>query len=310
MKTFQKLIFPTMIILTGLFIISCNRDSKTDKDQKKNNYNSTDTIHSNQENPLLLEFQNFVDTLDSTDASSALIATEKYKSVFAGQSQGICDSAFLIYMNLTDTLQLRLNEILDNDTTDFEAFINGEKIEGKIADYKNSLLENGFNLTSSEGVVYIDLNYNFLIQNFSAFVSDPMKAYLSEISQENKEGFARDGAIIISPEKLIDRIIWYENFINQNPKFVLINNCKNYRKAYFSYLLNGYSKTTIYTDSESKELSKYFKTAFDYLIKKYPDTETANLTLPYYEALKQKQQSSANDILKKYVIKGLIFNVN
>ena len=310
MKHTNKIILFSILTIASLVNVSCNRENKTDKEQKKNNYNLKDTMLLNQENAMINEFHAYVDSLDSTNAVSAFLATEKFKTIFAGQSQGICDSAFVIFLNLTDTLVVSLNYKLENDTTDYQTFINSEISSPEVLQFRKSLSKNGFSLKSSDGMVYIDLNYDYIMQNFSSYVSDPMNAYLTEIQMENKEGFAQDAAIIIKPEKHVDRIIWYENFIKQNPKFVLSDNCKNYRKAYFTYLLCGFDNTPLFSDKETKELSSYFKTAYSYLLKKYPDSETAILVQPYYETLKQKQVDESQSLLKKYLIKGLIFNMN
>jgi hypothetical protein len=186
MKLFYKIFLISIIAISGFVIVSCNRETKTDKEQKKNNYNLKDTMSINQENAMIKEFHTFIDSLDSTNDASVLLATEKFKSVFAGQSQGICDSALVIFLNLTDTLVVSLNEKLENDTTDYQAFINGEICSTEVIQFLKSLSENGFSLKSSDGMVYIDLNYDYIIRNFSSYVSGPMNAYLTEIQMENK----------------------------------------------------------------------------------------------------------------------------
>ena len=309
MKLLYNFFLISIIVINCFVNVSCNGKARTEKEQKKNNYNLRDTLFSNQENVLINEFRAYVDSLDSTDVASAFRATEKFKSIFTGKSKGLCDSAFVVFLNLTDTLIVKLNDSLDNDTTDYQAFVNDEISTPKVLQFRNTLLKNGFTLKSSEGIVYIDLSYDYVIRNFSAYVSDPMNVYLSEIQTENKEGFAQDAAIVIAPEKHVDRIIWYENFIKQNPNFVLIENCRNYRKAYFTYLLSGFDNTPLFSDNDTRALSLYFKIAFDYLLKKYPDSETAMLTQPYYETLKQKEFDASHALLKKYQIKGLIFNL-
>ncbi|MDO9153385.1 MAG: hypothetical protein Q7U47_06725 [Paludibacter sp.] len=310
MSAFLRIFFASAIITVVLITTACKRSSKPVTVSNKNNYQTIDTVLVNQENQTIAAFRSFVDSLENTDVTSALLATDYFKMMFAGQSKGLCDTAYVIFQELMDTILVKQNERLETDTTDFSPFVSGEKTGRKINDFRGLLQKNGFSLRSSEGMVYIQLNYNYLIQHFSALVSEPMIEYLTEINIEHKEGFADDAAIIITPEKHVDRVIWYENFISKYPTFILIDNCKKYHKAYFTYLLNGFNNTTLFTSTESHELSNYFAKAYSYLIKKYPDSETTLLTLPYYEALKKKQIAEANELLKKYLIKGLVFNLH
>ena len=123
------------------------------------------------------------------------------------------------------------------------------------------------------------------------------------------KSFVCQCSIYISFIYYISYIFFYENFIKNNPAFVLLDNCKTYKKAYLSYLISGYGKTNLYSNVANKELSPYFAEAYDYLFKTYPESETATLALPYYNALKEKQAATVRDLKKKLVIKGLIYNL-
>lgn len=300
-----------LLAFTCALMFSCNKpasENSTDKDSASYHFN--DTLLVNQENPMITEYRAFIHQLDSTDAASALLATDKFKTLFANQSTGLCDSAFVVYQNLLDTIDLKLNEKLGNDTTDYSAIYMGEPVSKKIKDFQTYLQKNGFKLSSSEGTVYIEQDRSFVTKNLSAMMSEPMKMYLTQIETENREGFSEDAAITIKPKQHVDRIIWYENFIKANPGFIMIENCKNYKKAYLTYLLQGIDNTPLYSDAEQMTLAPYYTAAFKYLLKTYPESETTFLVTPYYEAIKQKQKATINDLTKKYTIKGLIFSLN
>ncbi|MCE5331634.1 MAG: hypothetical protein LLF95_05775 [Bacteroidales bacterium] len=301
--------FPFLLGLILAFA-ACNKPAnENSSDNDSNTYHFNDTLLINQENPKITEYRAFVDQLDSMDAASAVKASEQFKALFANQSTGLCDTAFVIFQHLMDALELNLNEKLRNDTTDYSVLFTGEPVSKKMKDFQISLQKNGFKFSTSDGMYYIEQYRPFTIQNLSFMLSEPMKLYLSEIETENREGFAENASIVISPNQHVDRIIWYENFIKSNPKFVLLENCKNYRKAYLTYLLTGFDNTPLYSNKEIMEISAYFVTAYKYLIKTYPDSETASYVTPYYDAIQQKQTATVKDILKKYVIKGLIYNL-
>lgn len=303
----QRLLVSVFIIIS---LTACNKkagDSNPNNDSSRYHFN--DTLALQLENPKITEYRAFVQQLDSSDASSATKAVEQFKTTFINQSQGLCDTAFVIYQHLMDTIELNLNEKLHNDTTDYSVIFSGEPISKKIKNYLTLLQQNGFKFSSADGMIYIEQYRPFAFQHLSFLLSEPMKSYLNEISMESAEGFAMDQTIIISSQQLVDRILWYENFIKNNPAFVLLDNCKTYKKAYLSYLISGYGKTNLYSNVANKELSPYFAEAYDYLFKTYPESETATLALPYYNALKEKQAATVRELKKKLVIKGLIYNL-
>ncbi len=297
-----------ILVISAFVALSCNK-SKTaeNKTEVKENY-FNDTILASQENPKIVEYREFLSTLDSVDANSVTAAIDMYKEIFSGQSKGLCDSAFVMFQNKLDTIELTLNNQLTNDTTDYAAVLSSGNIPVKIKEFKAALQKNGLNLVHADDLVYIEQQRKFVLNVFSEFISESLNQYLTEIDTESREGFSKENKIVISPQKMVDRIIWYENFIKANPNFVLLDNCKNYKKAYFTYLLEGYGDTKLFVSEESKDLSVFFASAYKYLLKKYPDSESTELVKPYYDALLQKQPTS--DMLKKYYIKGVIYNLN
>jgi hypothetical protein len=300
-------------VLIFVALSSCGKSNeKPAMSTNEDAFHLTDTAVTVYENPKITEFKAFIAQLDSSDAASVTKATEKYKQLFAGQSTLLCDSGFVVFQALYDSLEMNLSNVHQNDTTNYEPLLFGDQavVPQKLKDYRNNLKINGFKISSSEEVTYIEQDRNFLVRNFYTFVTPVMKDYLNELQKENKEGFANEGEITISPKQLVDRNVWYEKFVYENPGFVFIRNCKDYQKAYLTYLLCGYENTKLYVNEDTKDLSDFYLTAYNYLMSKYSGSQTAQTVSPYYEALKQKQTSSAQSILKNYHIKGLIYGTN
>jgi hypothetical protein len=316
----QKIMKNKSLIIKSLFVVlsfvafsSCGKSNeKPASTANEDTFHLTDTASTVYENPKIKEFKAFIALLDSADAASVTKATEKYKLLFAGESTLLCDSGFVVFQALYDSLEFNLSNAHQADTTNYEPLLLADQtvVPQKLKEYRNKLKFNGFKISSSEGVTYIEQDRIFLVRNFYSFVTPVMKDYLTELQKENKEGFANEGEITISPRQLVDRNVWYEKFVYENPNFVFAKNCKDYQKAYLTYLLCGYEDTKVYVNEETKELSDFYLNAYNYLIAKYPSSKTAQTITPYYEALKQKQTSTAQSILKNYHIKGLIYGTN
>ncbi|MDD4992955.1 MAG: hypothetical protein PHR83_12035 [Paludibacter sp.] len=309
----KRLLFSTLI---GFVIIammnSCGKTAeKPLKTSGEDAFHLTDTANAIWENPKITEFKAFIEQLDSSDITTVAKATEKYKAIFTGQPALLCDSAFVVFQTLYDSLEMHLSIKHQSDTTNYEPLLYEDQtaVPKALKDYRKNLTLNGFKLSASDGVTYIEQDRNFIAKNFYTLVSPVMKDYLSEIQLENKQGFAMDGVITISPRLLVDRNVWYEKFIAANPGFVFISTCKDYQKAYLTYLLCGYEKTSLYSNRQTGDLSDFYVNAYNYLMAKYADSQTAKNVLPYYDALKQKQAAAAQTILKNYHIKGMIYSL-
>jgi hypothetical protein len=303
------LIVKVFIICTFCVFYSCNKpaskDAKTDKDST---FSISDTLRVESENPQITAYRTYINSLDSTKAESATLALSEFKRAFAGKSTGLCDSAYLELQELIDTVELKLNDRLEDDTTDYSAFYMSAKIPKNLELGQKALQKDGFKFATSEGTVYIEQDRTFVTKNLLTFFSQPMQTYLLQIEKENREGFMEDAGIVISPRLHVDRIIWYEKFIAENPDFLMIKNCKTYKKAYLTYLMTGIDNTYLYDFDEDMKLTPYFVQAYAYLLKTYPDSEAATLILPYKQAIEQKQKSVVQELLKKYIIKGLIYS--
>ena len=298
----------TLILLTVLLFSACQKPKEEKIEiERINNFNDTMLVQT--ENPKLIEFRSFVQQLDSSKINSVSLAIEKFKTVFNGQQTSLCDSGFVVFQQLMDTIDVKLNNQLQNDTTEYEHYFEISKFPTKVLKFRELLTKNGFKLSSSQDMVFIEQDRTFPINTLASLLSEPMKLYLSEIEIENREGFSENAAIIISWKQHVDRIIWYENFIKANPTFVFLENCINYKKAYFTYLLTGFENTKLFNPDKDSELNSYYSNAYRYLMQTYPDSETAQLTTPYLETIEQNSIEARRELLKKYVIKGLIYNL-
>lgn len=298
-------------VLLVLFFVSCNKLSDKQVVTKADTFHLTDTVHTVAENLKISEFKAFVVKLDSSDMSSIPKVTKRYKEIFKGQTPTLCDSGFVVFQLLYDSVEYHLNLKYQNDTTNYEPLFSADQssITKDMKGFQKKLLLNGFKISASEGFSYIEQDRSFVAKNYYGLVTPSMKDYLIEIQRENKEGFAINGIISISPRQLVDRTVWYEKFIAAHPGFVFETNCKNYQKAYLTYLLCGYQNTSVYQSKESGQLSDFYLNAYNYLLSRYADSQTVQTITPYYDALKQKQTATAQSILKSFRIKGMIYSL-
>jgi len=262
-------------------------------------------------NPLLENYAEFLSQLDSTDMNSTTTATNKYTELFGQQSNALCDSAFLEFDTFYSRLERGLNENHYKDTTNYDAFVYtepGTQIPQKLINYRKNLQKNGFDINSEEGMTYIMQDRNFIAKYFYPYLSQTMKKYQVKLNIENAEGFVSDASIIISPQNIAERIIWYEKFIYENPTFIFIEKCRMTLKTYQTILFTGIDNTPVFSYDSPNKLSDYYHEVYEYLLSKYSGSKTTNLIRPYYEAILNSNIKESEAIISRYKKDDIIFN--
>lgn len=302
--------FGAIAAFSLLFSACGNKGGDGTSNDKDSSYLSVNVPVANSENSRLVNYRNFVLSLNHDSVESVSKALDEYGHQFAGQSIGLCDSAFVVLQNCVDSVENTLSNAMMNDSTDYEPLFSGKNPSKELVSLKTRLTSNGFMIKSTDGMAYVVQNRKFILDKAGSYVSEPMKEYLIEIEKENNEGFTDEHGIIISPKKHADRIIWYENFLKVNDNFLLKQNCVNYKKAYLTYLLLGIMDTHLFENESKMQLSPYFSKAYTYILKAYPDSDLATIVGEYQHAIEQKDKSLVDDLIKKYTIKGWIYSRN
>jgi hypothetical protein len=238
--------------------------------------------------PRLKEYENFTYNLDISDADNIRVATEKFKSLFDRREKEVCDSALYLFEILYSRVHITLNNRHGEDTTNYDSLVIYDtavfKLSKDLTNYSDKLSRNGFTIAMTEGGTFIEQDRDYVKEHFYPYLGTVMVAYLTQLNKENKEGFDVDGGLAIEPPTLVDRIVWWETFRKSNPKFIFKSNPQILQRIYTRSLITGEDNTPLYY-GDGQPLSEFYKTAYDYLFKTYPETETARLLRPYYSAL-------------------------
>lgn len=255
-------------------------------------------------NARLLQYDQFVAGLDTQQAKVIPIAAQQFRSLFRGQSPAACDTGYFIFEQLCKKVTQSLNrQMLADTTTRYEVLImdsvDGHKpvIPARLEAYERQLKENGFKVQEEEGMPYVAFDRDFIVKYFYSYVSRTMKQYLVQVNKEEKEGFADDAALVISPVELADRTVWWEKFTQQTPPFLFTEQAKERKALYLRVLIEGTDNTPV---MEGNSLAGYYETAYDYLKQKYGNTQTGNLTTSYQNAVVRHDTLAVKQIATNY----------
>lgn len=301
--------FYTLFLLFIFFSCDQPKDTKADKSQADTTIVATSATSTN----ALNEYQLFISKLDTFNVETATMAAKKYQELFVNEDLELKDKGFAIFNAHYERLDRNINELHEKDTTNFDPLImldaSGKAlpIPAKLKVYNDKLKRNGFEVSSTEGMSYIQQDRDFIAKWFYSYVSPTMKAYLQQLNKENKEGFQEDAGLTIEAKQYVNRLIWWDNFIQNNAKFLLINEAKEHRKYLLTFFVIGMDNSPV-VDYETNKLDDYYKAAYTYLQNSYPNSETNKIVNPYFKALLQNDSQKATAILNDYKKKGIIID--
>jgi hypothetical protein len=296
-------------LVAALLLVSactCNRRQAADIESTKDS-----TINNNQvfKGHQLAEFNTYIDQQDSTIIDNVRLATERYHSLFTGADSATADSAFSVLYRFHQQVNDYVNATLVKDTTNFTRYVMDTTItlQPKQKDFVDKLSRNGFRLATAEGTAYSITDFNYYLQHFHRFVSTAMQAYLQQQLAEQREGYMSDAALVISPSVLADRILYWENFLQQHPSFIFTQGIQDKQREYTTFLLIGVDNTPLF-NRQTKQLSPAFKTAFEKVISANPGSQLAALIKPYYAAVAKRDVKQQEQLLSKYRAQSLVLD--
>ena len=153
-----------------------------------------------------------------------------------------------------------------------------------------------------EGMVTIRELPNLYYDMFKDYVTDDYKEYLKIWAKDDEKLYQADAGLLVSFEEIGERIITWENFLNQYPNSKL--NVKvtallnSYREDYLLGMENtptldgGYDNIPITVDEVAKK-------EYDRFMKKYPNSPTVEL-IKYF--LENYQNNNIYDLIRNKIL--------
>ena len=154
---------------------------------------------------------------------------------------------------------------------------------------------------------------NFYYNIFKDYVTDDYRKYLEITSKENEEPYYTDGSILVSYDKIADRLLTWENFLKRYPNSDLAEKaneeCNTYRRIYILGSYNSPTREGGWENSELFYIPENNLKEFNRFIEKYPDSPTVELIKYYLENYKNKDvETLLNEKIDKEFYLGGIEN--
>nr|WP_314656370.1 tetratricopeptide repeat protein [uncultured Fusobacterium sp.] len=168
-----------------------------------------------------------------------------------------------------------------------------------------------FDLAETEVRIIEVPNYYYNI--FKDYVTDDYREYLEITYKENEEPYFTDGSILVSYDKIADRLLTWENFLKKYPNSDLAEianeKCNIYRRIYILGSDNSPTREGGWENNELFYIPENNLKEFNRFIEKYPDSPTVELVRFYLENYKNKDvDTMLNEKIDKEFYLGGIEN--
>ena len=168
-----------------------------------------------------------------------------------------------------------------------------------------------FDLAETEVSIIEVPNYYYNI--FKDYVTDDYREYLEITSKENEEPYYTDGSILVSYDKIADRLLTWENFLKKYPNSDLAEianeKCNIYRRVYILGSDNAPTREGGWENNELFYIPEKNLKEFNRFMEKYPDSPTIELIKFYLENYKNKDvDTMLNEKIDKEFYLGGIEN--
>ena len=243
---------------------------------------------------------------------------ENKKSVIERLKISTPEEANEIYNDYLKISQL----IIENINTEHLDFLNN--IYNKDSEYyftekdwetANKFLNNYdleiFDLAETEVRIMEVPNYYYNI--FKDYVTDDYREYLEITYKENEEPYFTDGSILVPYDKIVDRLLTWEDFLKKYPNSDLAEianeKCNIYRRVYILGSDNAPTREGGWENNELFYIPENNLKEFNRFMEKYPDSPTIELIKFYLENYKNKDvDTMLNEKIDKEFYLGGIEN--
>ena len=220
------------------------------------------------------------------------------------RSEKINDTLFIAFLKSFTEYQNKSNDLLYNNPK-YEiyntlAYSSNDSIYPEAIKFQDSIKQIGFIIATTEGSIFLEKNSSFL-NKFSPYLSERMNLFLIKYNLENNQPFAEDGALIITIDEHVKRMLFWEKFKNNHPDFELPKYAENQFEMYLFYLMFGMDNTPIYEWDDTFKIRIELIDAYNRISMNYPNTRATKIIneyLKYIEKKNFKYDKSFNEYAK------------
>lgn len=143
----------------------------------------------------------------------------------------------------------------------------------------------GYKLETAEGMFFPIMDYEYL-KKYSPYAQEDIKAYIDIMAVESGKVPAKDGALVISWDEVVERATAQESFIKKYGSSVKLGDMKELHKKYLIFMLYGLNNTPLFS-YDTKLMDPEAKAAYERAVKAGGDSEMLQQLGKYMDILEK-----------------------
>lgn len=155
--------------------------------------------------------------------------------------------------------------------------------------------DGGYKVETAEGSYFPVINYE-VYKQYQDRVTADIKEYINIMAVESNNPPAKDAAIIIAWDEVLNRAINQEKFIKQYPDSAKITDVKQQFKRYISFTLYGANNTPLF-DYDTKTLVPEAKAKYVQVVQGSVKSEFVDAVREYLNIVEKNNNKLTNEVI-------------
>ncbi len=250
----KRLIYGLVLASAFLFQVGCANNNAINEENMNteitDSKNSQDKELMQQFNKIVVTSEGTEDILDFIDKNIANVTKESGTIML-----DMMESKQKDYESKIQTIveEQKFQEALLREKKNIDEINENKSLKDPyVIETVNKVKDAGFKLDTSEGMYYTVVDYK-TYGRYAENVTEEMKEYINIMATESEKAPAKDAAIVIGWDEVLNRAIAQERYITNYPKSRKINNINELYRKYTSFIAYGANNTPLF-DYNTKEM--------------------------------------------------------
>lgn len=158
--------------------------------------------------------------------------------------------------------------------------------------------ENGYKIETAEGYYYPVIDYSFYKQ-FSSYATPEIRDYIDIMTVESDQVFAKDAALMIAWDEVVNRTISIEKYLTQYPESKKAEYMKQLYNNYVFITLHGLNNTPLF-DYSTEKIAEDAKNAYSTALTQSNDSKFLKI-LGEFMTLVDKNDDKRTDEVESFI---------
>ncbi|MDD3706131.1 MAG: hypothetical protein PHC45_08740 [Clostridiaceae bacterium] len=284
-------IFMSTVVLLGAgLLVGCTAVTDDKIESSNNEVNNPPAVEESKQDKVMDEFMTFAEGNPEPD------------TIIEFMDKNIAEVSKENASKMLDKLEKALKNNLQGleekyySTAIQEAMFNAYKLEfdlSKLDSIQDSevkdLLEKtkgmGYKVETAEGMFFPIIDYEFL-KKFSSYAGDDVKDFIDIMAVESNKVPAKDAALVIGWDEVIERALAQEGFIRKHGSSAKVDDITELQKKYITFMLYGLNNTPLFS-YDTKKINPEAKEVYIKAVADNADSELMRLLGRYMEILEK-----------------------